>query len=106
MIFGPLVVLCLMILASVRPVMRVQAPVPHLLIVCSGVFVCGLTAWILASYTAQKLRAMPDAISESVPETSTLAFRIHTGNFRLDNVSDQMATYHSNKLDVERHDLV
>ena len=47
-----------------------------------------------------------NAISESVPETSTLAFRIHTGNFRLDNVSDQMTTYHSNKLDVERHDLV
>ena len=46
-----------------------------------------------------------NAISESVSATSTLAFRIHIGNFRLDNVGDQMATYHSNKLDVEQHDL-
>lgn len=66
MIFGPLVVFCLMILASVRPVMRVPAPVPHLLIVCSGVFICGLTAWIIAFYTARKLRAMPELRMQSL----------------------------------------
>ena len=77
MILGPLLVLCLMILASVRPVMRVQAPVPHLLIVCSGIFICGLTAWIIAFHTARKLRALPAMRMQSMKQYQQLQ-RLHS----------------------------
>lgn len=52
--------------------MRVQAPLPHLLIVCSGIFICGLTAWIIAFYTTRQLRAIPELRMQSMRQYQQL----------------------------------